>query len=375
MWLQEICVKQCCANPMYQEKDLRTHASDPPNFEVTATVINFSEDHSGEKARSGIASTKKQAKQRAAVELLHALGITPTDLADIRKGKALAAPSPYSTSKPQPTPVQVESPMEVDSVMSVKTGESSKNDNVHSDTAFPVVDNLSKLVKTLDISPTSCVELLDLCGKRGLPNPEYKELKEDGPPHCRTFYIECRIKTSNGKGDFVVVVQENQKKKAKNLSAATMLCKIQSEVHTDESIAELLSAVEQQLPEPSRAVCTDRKRCHNLIAHLHHRYHNLIGSAILELHNNVYTSDPLTCDYEEILRKIAGEENFELNYVHLPEKNDLKKYQCYCEMTFSKNAQLNGPPAVCVGEGDDRILAKKNASREAIMFLKVVSKP
>jgi hypothetical protein len=185
--------------------------------------------------------------------------------------------------------------------------------------------------------------------------------------------MECRIKTLNGKPDLCVTVSENQKKKAKNLSAATMLHKIKSEAHTEESIVQLLSAVDKQLPEPSRAVCTDRKRCHDLVAHLHHRYHSLIGPAILDLHEN--NNDLLGADYEMILQKIAEDENFTVSYKPVPETNDLNKYQCYCELTYPRNTPLSGPPAVCVGEGDTIDSAMKHSALEAIMFLKIVSKP
>lgn len=62
--------------------------------------------------------------------------------------------------------------------------------------------------------------LRDLCAEKKLPYPEFNEISDVGPPHCREFTYECRI------ASIVTQSTANTKKQARQLAARDMLNKI-----------------------------------------------------------------------------------------------------------------------------------------------------
>ncbi|XP_044265426.1 RISC-loading complex subunit TARBP2-like [Tribolium madens] len=62
--------------------------------------------------------------------------------------------------------------------------------------------------------------LKDMCCELKLPYPEFKEISDVGPPHCREFTYECSI------ASITTQATANTKKQAKQLAARDMLEKI-----------------------------------------------------------------------------------------------------------------------------------------------------
>lgn len=113
-----------------------------------------------------------------------------------------------------------------------------------------------------------------------------QDVKSEGPPHLKTFWVKCTVRPLNG-SPIEVTESANQKKKAKNLSAASMLKMLQANGGAQSNLADLAKKVASN-PDVSdnlvqRIVCKDKQRCSNLFSHSHHRFQNMFGQAMLAL--------------------------------------------------------------------------------------------
>lgn len=64
--------------------------------------------------------------------------------------------------------------------------------------------------------------LKDMCGEFKMPYPDFIEISDVGPPHCRVFTYECRMSS------IVTQATANTKKQAKQLAARDMIDRIKN---------------------------------------------------------------------------------------------------------------------------------------------------
>lgn len=66
--------------------------------------------------------------------------------------------------------------------------------------------------------PVNCIgTLADLCIENKLPEPDYVEISDVGPPHCREFTYDCHL------GSITTRATAGTKKQARQLAAKDML--------------------------------------------------------------------------------------------------------------------------------------------------------
>ena len=75
----------------------------------------------------------------------------------------------------------------------------------------------------------------------------------------------------------------------------------------------------------------------------------------------------LFSDFVKILAELGQEQQFEVTYVDVDEKTDSDEVQCLVQLSTL-------PVAVCYGVGEDIISANNDAARNALNYLKMMTK-
>merc|ERR1712154_631497 len=73
------------------------------------------------------------------------------------------------------------------------------------------------------------------------------------------------------------------------------------------------------------------------------------------------------CDYVVTLTEMGKEQKFEVTYVEVEEKNDEDQIQCLVQLSTL-------PVAVCYGVGNETKTANNDAARNALNYLKMMTK-
>lgn len=81
---------------------------------------------------------------------------------------------------------------------------------------------------------------------------------------------------------------------------------------------------------------------------------------------NTCLNDPKV-DFKQFLQDIAAEQKFEVTYVDIEEKSYSGQYQCLVQLSTL-------PVAVCQGSGNTIDIAKMSAARNALEYLKIMTK-
>lgn len=72
-------------------------------------------------------------------------------------------------------------------------------------------------------------------------------------------------------------------------------------------------------------------------------------------------------NFVEFLQEIATEQQFEVTYVDIEEKTYSGQFQCLVQLSTL-------PVAVCQGSGNNSKMAQTNAARNALEYLKIMTK-
>jgi len=206
--------------------------------------------------------------------------------------------------------------------------------------------------------------LQEYCVKCSLPLPIYDLQNTSGQPHQRNFEIIAKVGAiaSNGTG--------TSKKDAKRDAATALLDKLKalgSEVasaagantngtEVDEELAKQVSNMKVDILTPK----------HSKV--LQDFYHKLQDSGKAKLLALVRTSlrDP-KLDCVRLLGELSTEQNFDVTYVDIEERNATGEVQCLVQISTM-------PVAVCHGTGVDQAAANNVAARNALEYLKIMVK-
>ncbi|XP_049778536.1 RISC-loading complex subunit tarbp2 isoform X2 [Schistocerca cancellata] len=186
-------------------------------------------------------------------------------------------------------------------------------------------ENISE-VKTEILSPydnkipgNPIGSLQEMCMSRRWPPPNYEMVHEEGLPHERLFTIACYVfkykETGTGKS----------KKLAKRQAAHKMWQRL------------------QDLP---------------------------VTATVAPVPDDDDENTPLNTsnfNFGQFLQEIATEQRFEVTYVDIEEKSVTGKTQCLIQLSTV-------PVAVCYGSGNDTKEAQSSAAKNALEYLKILSK-
>jgi len=208
--------------------------------------------------------------------------------------------------------------------------------------------------------------LQEYCVKCSLPLPIYDLQNTSGQPHQRNFDIIAKVGaiTSNGTG--------TSKKDAKRDAATALLDKLKalgSEVAAAAGAAtngngEVNEEMLKQVNAMTKVDVLTPK--HSKV--LQDFYLKLQDSGKAKLLALVRTSlrDP-KLDCVRLLAELSSEQNFDVTYVDIEERNANGEVQCLVQISTM-------PVAVCHGVGGDQSGANNAAARNALEYLKIMVK-
>jgi len=207
--------------------------------------------------------------------------------------------------------------------------------------------------------------LQELCVKQGYPMPTYDLGATGGQPHQRNFSILCcvgKLRESGGGGS---------KKDAKREAAQKMIDKLKS-MGPNNSPAQVTDVVTGTEMEDEMLAKLGNLKVETLnsaasqkVATFYRKLQGAGGSKLASLHLTSLQSR--TTDFLTILGELGKEQKFEVTYVEVEEKSDDDLTQCLVQISTL-------PVAVCYGVGSDVKTAHNDAARNALNYLKMMTK-
>jgi RISC-loading complex subunit TARBP2 len=213
--------------------------------------------------------------------------------------------------------------------------------------------------------------LQELCVKHGYPMPTYDLGAGDpgavgGQPHQRNFSILCcvgKLRESGGGGS---------KKDAKREAAQKMIDKLKS-MGPNNGPAQVndVVAAGQELDEEMMSKLSNMKvetlnsGASQKVASFYRKLQTAGGTKLASLHMTSLKSRGT--DFVTFLGDLGKEQKFEVTYVEVEEKSDDDLTQCLVQLSTL-------PVAVCYGVGTDGKTAHNDAARNALNYLKMMTK-
>jgi len=209
--------------------------------------------------------------------------------------------------------------------------------------------------------------LQEVCMNRRWPPPTYDLNNEEGLPHERSFTIICIIskfrETGSGKS----------KKLAKRQAANKMLAKLKDlpveneegfQTIDDDELAQGLAHRYTALKE-SNIKCLSSSHSQQ-VSKFHKNLKASRGEHLEKLQTTSLYDDGVI-EFIEFLEEIGKEQNFEVTYVDIEEKSKKDEYHCLVQLSTL-------PVAVCYGSGEEVEKAQKAAAKNALEYLKIMTK-
>jgi len=208
--------------------------------------------------------------------------------------------------------------------------------------------------------------LQEVCMNRRWPPPTYDLSNEEGLPHERSFTIVCII------GKFRETGSGKSKKLAKRQAANKMLAKLKDlpveneegfQNIDDDELAQGLAHRYSALKE-SHMKCMSSSHSQQVS-----KFHKNLKASHGEHLGKLQTAslEEGEIEYIEFLEEIAKEQNFEVTYVDIEEKSKKGRYQCLVQLSTL-------PVAVCYGSGEELLESQKAAAKNALEYLKIMTK-
>ncbi len=227
-------------------------------------------------------------------------------------------------------------------------------------------------------------QLQELCVHKGLPMPIYDLDSVDGQPHMRQFAMTVRVGNIRERGE------GTSKKDAKRDAAAKMVATINGRAATGDTKdkdASAAAAASDSSPGETAAPAEISKEDEELAKKVENMkiepltkrhsvkiqqfYQNLqessAGSKLFLLHRTSLKSGAHGQNHVRLLSELATEQKFEVTHVEIEEKTDEGEIQCLVQLSSL-------PVAVCYGTGKDMEAAKQSAARNALNYLKMMTK-
>lgn len=204
--------------------------------------------------------------------------------------------------------------------------------------------------------------LQELCVKQGYPMPTYDLGAVGGQPHLRNFTIMCCV------GKFRESGTRGSKKDAKREAAQRMIDRLKgtngapvpaSDVAGPDIDEEMLNKV-ANLKVDTLNSATSQK-----VASFYRKLQSAGGGSLAKLHMTQLKGK--NNDFVGMLGELGKEQKFEVTYVEVEEKNDEDQVQCLVQLSTL-------PVAVCYGVGNDTKTANNDAARNALNYLKMMTK-
>ncbi|CRL02681.1 CLUMA_CG015794, isoform A [Clunio marinus] len=212
--------------------------------------------------------------------------------------------------------------------------------------------------------------LQEFCMSKHWPPPQYEVEVEVGLPHERQFTIGCLVLK------FREVGMGKSKKIAKRQAAQKMWERLQSQpmdqadvvqsciddANDEMRIANILSRY-SELKEANIPTLTNQ---HSFkVSQFHKVLKNTYGKSLAKLQNMCLNNKDV--NYVAFLQEIANEHKFEVTYVDIEEKTYSGRSQCLVQLSTL-------PVAVCQGSGQTSKDANKDAAKNALEYLKIMTK-
>jgi len=193
--------------------------------------------------------------------------------------------------------------------------------------------------------------------------PVYDLGNVEGQPHQRSFTIKCRV------GSVVVNGAGTSKKDAKRDAATKMLDELNKMTGGDgvakdgkdgsgepsEELKNLTNMkVDTLTPEHSQK-----------IQQFYRNLQDAKGAKLFNLHKMSLKNKQ--GDYIRLLSELGNEQKFEVTYVEIDEKPEEREVHCLVQLSTL-------PVAVCYGVGPDKTKAHNDAARNALSYLKIMTK-
>merc|ERR1719384_2060179 len=206
--------------------------------------------------------------------------------------------------------------------------------------------------------------LQELCVKKGYPMPTYDLGAVGGQPHQRNFSIVCVV------GKLREAGAGGSKKDAKREAAQKMIDKLKSmgpggapvkasEVTGTEIDEEMLNKMSTLKVETLNSSASQK------VASFYRKLQSAGGGSLAKLH--VTSLKGKNSDFVGMLGELGKEQKFEVTYVEVEEKNDEDQIQCLVQLSPL-------PVAVCYGVGNETKTANNDAARNALNYLKMMTK-
>lgn len=216
--------------------------------------------------------------------------------------------------------------------------------------------------------------LQELCVKHGYPMPTY-DLGGDGcgdqgavggQPHQRNFAILCcvgKLRESGGGGSKKDAKREAAQKmidKLKSMGPNNSPAQVNDVVATGPELDEdMLNKLNNMKVEPLNAGTSQK------VANFYRKLQTAGGTKLASLHMTNLKSRGT--DFVTFLGDLGKEQKFEVTYVEVEEKSDDDLTQCLVQLSTL-------PVAVCYGVGTDGKMAHNDAARNALNYLKMMTK-
>jgi len=206
--------------------------------------------------------------------------------------------------------------------------------------------------------------LQELCVKHGYPMPTYDLGAVGGQPHQRNFSILCcvgKLRESGAGGS---------KKDAKREAAQKMIDKLKC-LGPNSTAAPVADVAQPEMDEEMLAKLSNLKvetlnsGTSQKVAGFYRKLQSAGGSKLASLH--LTSLKGKTADYVAMLGDLGKEQKFEVTYVEVEEKCDDDATQCLVQLSTL-------PVAVCYGVGNDSKTAHNDAARNALNYLKMMTK-
>lgn len=229
----------------------------------------------------------------------------------------------------------------------------------------PVQDNAANGAQ----APGNTVGALqELCVKHGYPMPTYEMGTVGGQPHQRNFsMLSCvgKLKETGAGGS---------KKDAKREAAQKMIDRLKSmgqnngpapvnDVVVNNGTTEMDEETINKLA--NMKVETLNSAASQKVASFYRKLQGAGGTKLTNLHLTSLKNK--TGDYVNMLSELGKEQKFEVTYVEVEEKSDDDSTQCLVQLSTL-------PVAVCYGVGTDVKTAHNDAARNALNYLKMMTK-
>ncbi|XP_059488357.1 RISC-loading complex subunit tarbp2-like isoform X2 [Neocloeon triangulifer] len=248
-----------------------------------------------------------------------------------------------------------------------------------SDSALPgggppsnIPDVTSQIVSPFDdkIPGNPIGTLQEMCMSRRWPPPVYDLKSEKGLPHERLFTIACcvfkNVETGTGKS----------KKLAKRQAAHKMWLKLKDMpveqpnasvgLEDDDEIAQRSSSGSHFAELKDSKIATLTPPHSQKVSMFHKSLKSASGPKLTELQNTSLVSDS-NFNYIKFLQEISHEQQFEVTFVDIEEKAKSGAVQCLVQLSTL-------PVAVCYGSGPTPKDAQSAAARNALEYLKIMTK-